>query len=120
MILGHGIDLVEIKRIESAIARWGNHFLEHLFTEEEIAYAKSHASPAEHFAARFAVKEAVFKALSGTKHVPRRWKDLIVRNDPTGRPLLTFLNRSFEDHVFISITHTKNYAVASAIVQKKG
>ena len=62
MTLGTGIDIIEIERIEKAIDRWGDNFLKHVFNDEEIDYAKNHKFPMQHYAARFAAKEAVFKA----------------------------------------------------------
>lgn len=117
MILGTGIDIVEIKRIENMIKRWKKNFLDHVFTKEEIVYSNKHKFPAQHFAARFAAKEAVVKALG--KDFPSRWKDISITNDKYGKPLCEIKNKKFKHEIFISVSHTKTYAVASAIITKK-
>ena len=114
MILGCGIDIIEVKRIAEAIKRWGDSFLNHVFTEAEIAYAKAHRYPNEHFAARFAAKEAVLKALGDNTKV--NWKDIQITNDKNGKPLCRLIKKGFKHSILISISHTKNYAVANAIV----
>jgi len=114
MILGSGIDIIEVERIAKTIKRWGSGFLNHVFTEEEIAYAKKHRYPAQHFAARFAAKEAVLKALGDNSHV--NWKDIKISNDKNGKPICLYADRKFKHKILISISHTKNYAVASAII----
>jgi holo-[acyl-carrier protein] synthase len=113
MILGTGIDIIEIGRIKNAIDRWGDHFIEHVFNAEEIAYARRHKNPYQHFAGRFAAKEAVFKAVGDQK---MGWKDLTITNDPDGKPLCRYHAKGFNKKIFISISHSKDYAVASAIV----
>ena len=116
MILGCGIDIIEIERIAEAIKRWGDSFLNHVFTKTEIAYAKTHRYPNEHFAARFAAKEAVLKALGDNAKV--NWKDIQITNDKNGKPLCRFIKKGFKHKILISISHTKNYAVANAIITK--
>ena len=113
MILGTGIDIIEIARIQKAIERWGDNFIQHVFNEEEIAYAKGRKNPYQHFAARFAAKEAVFKAVGDQKMV---WKDLTITNDPDGKPTCRYRARGFNKKILISMSHSKDYAVASAIV----
>ena len=114
MIFGNGIDIIEVKRIEDAILRWGDGFLNHVFTKEEIDYAKKHRYPNQHFAARFAAKEAVLKAIGDNADV--NWKDIQISNDKHGKPICTLKRKGFKKKVFISISHTENYAVASAII----
>lgn len=116
MILGSGIDIIEVDRIESAVKRWGDSFLNHVFTKEEIRYAKKHRYPCQHLAARFAAKEAVVKAIGDNSHV--NWKDIHISNDKFGRPVCIYKNKQFKNKILISISHTKNYAVASAIITK--
>ncbi len=117
MIIGTGIDIIEVARIHKAIERWGENFLKFVFTDDEIAYAKEHKFPTQHFAARFAAKEAVFKALGDQSNIG--WKDIKVLNDKDGRPICIFKRKNFKHKIHISLSHTKNYAVASAIVTKK-
>ena len=115
-ILGTGIDIIEVDRIENAIKRWGDGFLKHVFTENEIAYVKKHKFPNQHYAVRFAAKEAVYKAL-GLKDVS--WKNIEILNDKEGRPYCRFLNKKIQKKVFISLSHSEHYAVANAIVSSK-
>jgi len=114
MILGTGIDIIEIQRIQKAIDRWGKNFLTHVFTEKEIQYAQDHKFPTQHFAARFAAKEAVFKAIGDNPNI--YWKDLEILNDQKGKPYCIFSDKSFKNKILISLSHTENYAVASAII----
>ena len=114
MILGSGIDIIEVDRIAKAIKTWGDDFLNHVFTEAEIAYAKKRRFPYQHFAARFAAKEAVLKAIGDNAHV--YWKDIQISNDRHGRPVCVYKNKKFKNKIIISISHTENYAVASAII----
>ena len=116
MVIGTGIDIIEIDRIQKAINRWGDNFLKHVFHDEEIKYAQSHKNPIQHYAARFAAKEAVFKAIGDNPNIG--WKDLKVLNDKHGRPHCIFKDKKFKNKIFISISHAHNYAVASAIVTK--
>ena len=114
MILGTGIDIIEVKRIADAINRWGDAFLHHIFTEEEVAYALKHRFPNQHFAARFAAKEAVLKAFGDNAHI--RWKDIKIMNDKNGKPVCIYNDKNFKNQILISISHTHIYAVASATI----
>jgi holo-[acyl-carrier protein] synthase len=114
MILGTGIDIVEIDRLQKALDRWGEDFLTHIFNEEEIAYAKEKKFPAQHYAARFAAKEAVYKAFGDNRTLS--WKDMTILNDENGKPHCQLKNTDLEGTILISISHTKNYAVANAII----
>ncbi|HLF18210.1 MAG TPA: holo-ACP synthase [Candidatus Omnitrophota bacterium] len=116
MVIGTGIDIIEIERIERAIKRWGKSFLNHVFLKEEIAYAKKYKRPAQHFAARLAAKEAVFKAIGDNPKIT--WKDLKITNDKHGRPHCVFNDKKFKHKISISISHSDHYAVASAIIEK--
>ena len=113
-IIGTGIDIVEVDRITQAIERWGDGFLNHVFTREEIDYAKKQRQPSEHFAARFAAKEAVFKAIGDDPGI--NWKDIKITNNKNGKPICHYRPKKFKRHILISISHTKSYAVASAII----
>lgn len=115
MIYGTGIDIVEIERIQKAIDRWGDAFLNHVFTDEEITYCQKHKKSAQHFAARFAAKEAVYKAIDNARH-PLGWKDIKILNDKTGKPYCVINNTDFNREILISISHSNHYAVANAFV----
>ena len=114
MVLGTGIDIIEVERIAKSIKQWGNGFLNHVFTKEEIAYAKKRRYPNQHFAARFAAKEAVLKALGDNAHV--NWKDIRISNDKHGKPICICTKNKSKNKILISVSHTQNYAVASAII----
>ena len=113
MILGMGIDIIEISRIQKAVERWGDDFLRHILTDEEIAHARKYKFPYPHYAGRFAAKEAIFKAL-GNKDVS--WKDLNISNDAQGKPCCVYRNKDFSNRILLTISHSKDYAVAQAIV----
>lgn len=114
MIRGIGIDIIEIDRVQKAIDRWGEDFLKHIFNKEEIDYAKGRKFPTQHYAARFAAKEAVYKAFGDNKSLS--WKDMTILNDENGKPHCQLKDKNFKDNILISISHTKNYAVANAII----
>ena len=120
MLIGTGIDLVEIDRIAHSIEKYGDRFLEKVFTQGEIAYCRRKKNFAESFAARFAAKEAGAKALgTGIQHGVM-WKELEVRRQPGQRPVLHFSGRALEiaerlgvQRVSLSLTHTDTLAMAS-------
>ncbi|MEW5894778.1 MAG: holo-ACP synthase [Candidatus Omnitrophota bacterium] len=117
MIIGIGIDIVEIKRIRETIERQGEAFLKKIFCDEEIAYAKRSSDPSKHYAARFAAKEAVFKALGSKPYVA--WKKIRIINDENGKPCCDYLENDFPHNIMISLSHTEDYAVANAIITQK-
>ena len=114
MIIGTGIDIIEIERIDRAIKRWGEDFLKHIFNKEEIDYANSRKFPTQHYAARFAAKEAVYKAFGDNKTLG--WKDMTILNDENGKPYCRLKDDNFKNKILISLSHTKIYAVANAII----
>src|SRR5580693_3445820 len=94
MLVGTGIDLTEIPRIRNSIARFGNRFLDRIFTPGEKAYCLRKKNAAESFAARFAAKEAAAKALgTGISHGVN-WLEIEVTREPSGRPTLRFHGRA--------------------------
>ncbi len=124
MIESVGIDLVEIQRIKVAIDRYGERFTNRIFTPWEIEYCLSKINPALSFAGRFAVKEAVFKAIGTGFAEGVKWKSVEVVNDRRGQPQVR-LGRAIRNHtgnnkIVISLSHTSNYAVASAILVSNG
>ena len=135
MIIGTGVDITEVTRLRQAVEKWGEEFLNRIFTKEELENAKTRGSlprPSsvvdllrskegrglyQHLAGRFAAKEAVFKALGDAK---LNWKDVQILNDKEGKPRCLILNgRGKKIDVHISISHVKNYAVANAIITQK-
>src|SRR4249920_1648064 len=96
MIVGTGIDIAEVPRIEASIARFGDRFLRRIFTEAEIRYCESKANKTERYAARFAAKEAAMKAIGTGWNRGVTWKDVEVRRLPGGRPTIAFYGRAAE------------------------
>jgi holo-[acyl-carrier protein] synthase len=120
MLVGTGIDMIEIHRIAQSIDRFGDRFLSRIFTPAEIAYCRNKKNSAESFAARFAAKEAGAKALgTGIQHGVT-WKELEVRRDRGHRPNLHFSGRAKEiaaqlgvRHISLSLTHSTTTAMAA-------
>lgn len=124
MIVGLGIDIAEIDRIEQAIARHGRGFLERIFTPAEIAYCQRHRNSAERFAGRFAAKEAAMKALGTGWRKGVRWRDIEVTRSASGKPALALsgVAREFADklgvrNIALTITHSGNTALAQVIFE---
>ena len=120
MVESVGIDLVEIYRIEEAINRYGEKFTDRVFTPWEIQYCRSKINPMLSFAGRFAVKEAVFKAVGTGFADGVKWKSVEVVNDRKGRPQVR-LGKAIRDHIgdkniVISLSHTKEHAIAAAVL----
>lgn len=111
MVRGSGIDIVEIKKLERAVKRWGDVFLKRVYTSGELAYSRSKRYPLQHLAARFAAKEAIFKALGNSPKLS--FRDIEIVNDANGRPFCRIKNK--KSSVALSLSHTDNYAVACAI-----
>jgi holo-[acyl-carrier protein] synthase len=127
MLIGTGIDIVEIARIVHSIERYGDRFLERIFTPAEIAYCQRKRSFAESFAARFAAKEAGAKALGTGIQYGVTWKELEVQRLPGRRPTLHLTGRAREiadrlkvAHVSLSLTHTDTLAMASVHLENAG
>jgi holo-[acyl-carrier protein] synthase len=115
MIIGTGVDIIEIDRIRASVERWGDHFLQRVFNPEEIAYAQAHTLPYQHYAGRFAGKEAVYKAL-GIRALG--WKDITIVNDDSGKPVCRVNGAPSGVNIHLSISHSKFYAVASAVTER--
>jgi holo-[acyl-carrier protein] synthase len=122
MIKGIGVDIIEIERIRENIESLGDQFLEKIFTPLEIAYCSEKANRAQHFAARFAAKEAVSKALSTGWAGEFRWKDAELTNDSTGQPHITLygsLRTALAgDSIFVSISHSHSHVVAMVVIER--
>ena len=124
MIVGLGLDIAEIDRIEAAIARHGASILERLYTPSEVAYCESHRNKFERYAGRFAAKEAGMKALgTGWRH-GIRWRDFEVVRQVSGRPTLRLAGVALQiadrmgvKNISLSITHSGNLALAEVIFE---
>lgn len=119
-----GVDIIEISRIKESIESLGERFINRVFTEKEIEYCESKkAQKYQHYAARFAAKEAVFKALSWKLEDKYAicWKDIEVVDDKQGRPSLNIIGMNLNDieNIDISLSHCKEYAVANVTVLTK-
>lgn len=116
-----GTDIIEVSRIKESIEKLGDKFLNKIYTQKEIEYCLSKNNMKyQHFAARFAAKEAIFKAISSLlkNKYEITWKDVEVLNDENGRPYVHFLNNIYNiEQIDISISHLKEYAIATCIVE---
>jgi holo-[acyl-carrier protein] synthase len=125
MIVGSGIDLCEVKRIEAAITRFGDRFIRRIYTAREIAYVERRKSGKyQRFAARFAAKEAAMKAIGTGWRRGVRWVDFEVWNEPSGKPTLVFhgKGKEFADklgvrNVALSLTHTAEQGMAFLVLE---
>jgi holo-[acyl-carrier protein] synthase len=124
MIEGVGVDIIEIDRIRDVIERRGDRFLNKIFTEKEIAYCTSKKIPYQHFAARFAAKEAMSKALSTGWRDDFRWKDVEISNNDLGQPSICVFGLLAEklgkNKVFLSISHSDTSVVAFVVIERSG
>lgn len=125
IIHGIGIDVVEVGRIEDAISKLGDAFLERLFTAREREYCAKQKRPALHYAARFAAKEAVSKALGTGIGGHAGWLDMEVERTESGAPKMIFTGSAADflvskgiAEVQVSLSHAKEYAAANAVAVK--
>lgn len=122
MIVGLGTDIIEILRIGEMIERHGELFLQRVYTEQEIRYCQRRKEAIQHYAGRWAAKEAVMKTL-GTGFIKGiRWKDIEVVSKRSGAPVIQLAGGALEkskslgiDQVLITISHCRTYATATAI-----
>jgi len=125
MIVGTGIDIAEVPRIAQSIERFGQRFLQRIFTEGEMRYCDSKANRVERYAARFAAKEAAMKALGTGWNHGVRWRDCEVTRMAGGRPTMTFHGKAGEfaaklgvKNIALSLTHTVDQAMAMVILER--
>lgn len=124
MIVGLGMDIAEIDRVEQVLTRRGPAILERLYTPREVAYCESHKNKFERYAARFAAKEAAMKALGTGWTRGVRWRDIEVVNAPSGKPTLRLegvarqiANALHVRNISLTITHSGNLALAQVIFE---
>lgn len=121
MVKGLGVDIIEIARIRRTIEDQGDAFLRRIFTAREIAYCTAKANPSQHFAARFAAKEAVSKAMATGWSGDFAWCDVEVMNDEAGRPQVALHGRVGErlagSRVLVSLSHSDAHVVAVALIE---
>jgi holo-[acyl-carrier protein] synthase len=125
MILGIGIDIIEVARVQASHERFGERFLNRLLLADEIAYCLSHKNPAPFIAARFAAKEAISKAFGTGIGASLGWQDMEIRRKDSGEPFVIlhgkgkklFKSRRVKN-LLISLSHTANYAAATAVLER--
>lgn len=120
MVFGIGIDIIEIERVKESIDKFGESFLNKIFTKNEIAYCEPKANKYQHYAARFAAKEAVSKALTTGWNADFNWQNVEIMNEPSGLPIVklegklkTFLEG--DKSLKISMSHSRDYVACVAI-----
>jgi len=126
MIVGIGSDVLEVARIEAELTNGEASFRDVVFTAEEIAYCERKRSPARHYAARFAAKEAVLKALPDDGQRGLNWRGIEIRNQASGRPcvILHGATRQLAEAcgvgaIFVSLTHTAELAAATVVLESR-
>ena len=125
MIVGIGVDLFSVTRVEDEIDKQEHGLRDQMFTAEEIAYCESKRYPGQHYAARFAAKEAVFKALGAVTLSGQHWREVEVHSDPhTGRSRVLLkgdVKKAADslgcENVFVSLSHTRDWAVACVVLE---
>ena len=124
MIIGTGIDIIEVLRIKKALDMWGEKFLNRVFTKRELSYANKKKFSHENLAARFACKESVLKAFGDTR-IGIRLKNIEILNDSRGKPEVilhkeakVFAGKKNLGNIIVSMSHTNNYAISNAILWK--
>jgi holo-[acyl-carrier protein] synthase len=125
MILGIGIDIIEVARVQASHERFGERFLNRLLLADEIAYCLSHKNPAPFIAARFAAKEAISKAFGTGIGAQLGWQDMEIRRQESGEPFVVLHGKGkklFQSrhakNLLISLSHTTNYAAATAVLER--
>ena len=124
MVLGVGIDIIEIDRIKKSIDDLGDQFLNKIYTDIEKEYSLSKKNKYQHLAARFAAKEAIIKALSSVTDAGYSWKDMEIFNEPNGMPKVNLYGKIKEilgddKELKISMSHSDNYVTCFAILYSK-
>jgi holo-[acyl-carrier protein] synthase len=124
MILGIGIDIIEVSRIEASYERFGERFLNRILHPNEIGYCLSHKMPGPFLAARFAAKEAISKAFGTGIGAQLGWQDMEVARKESGEPFVILheagrklLEERGGRHILISLSHTQNHAAAVAVLE---
>ena len=121
MIIGIGIDIIEIDRVKKSIDTYGDHFVNKIFTKVERDYCSSKKNIYQHYAARFAAKEAIIKAFSSSKLPTFNWQDMEIYNEPDGTPKVNTFGKmkeylSDDKNILISLSHSDNYVVGNAVL----
>ncbi len=125
MILGVGIDIIEVARVKASHERFGERFVSRILHADEIAYCLSHKNPAPFLAVRFAAKEAISKAFGTGIGAELGWQDMEIRRKESGEPFVVLHGKGkklFQSRrakrLLISLSHTANYAAATAVLER--
>ena len=125
-VVAHGVDMVDCKRLGEAIGRHGDRFLKRIYTPAELDYCLGRKRELEHLAGRFAAKEAVLKVLGTGLIAGMEWTEIEILNEPSGQPVVTLSGEVLAvaeeagiGRIFISISHIKTHAIASAVAEGK-
>ena len=124
MVIGIGIDIIEIERIKNSIDTYGDSFLNKIYTKNELDYCLAKHNKYQHLAARFAAKEAIYKALATGWEKDATWKSMEITNEPNGLPVVSFFGKlkaflSDDKDIKISLSHSDNYVTCVAIIFMK-
>ncbi len=124
MILGTGIDIIEVARIAASFEKFGERFVNRVLLPDEIAYCLRHKNPAPFLAVRFAAKEAISKAFGTGIGAQLGWRNMEIRRKESGEPYVLLHGQGVElfaargaRRLIVSLTHTENYAAATAILE---
>jgi|TARA_Y100000310_G_scaffold311580_1_gene358003 holo-[acyl-carrier protein] synthase len=123
MILGIGTDIVDVARVKSIYEKYGVRFLDKILTPDEKEYCLSHENPSQYIAARFAAKEATAKCFGHGIGAKMEWKHIELRRRESGQPYIQFSKHALETFcnlecdVYVSVSHTRDYATATTIVE---
>jgi holo-[acyl-carrier protein] synthase len=124
MVLGIGIDIIEIERIKESIEKLGDRFLNKIYTKKELEYCNSKANKYQHYAARFAAKEAIYKAISSLYKEGIGWHEVEIFNEPNGMPSVKLFGKlknflGDDKELKITMSHSNNYVTCFAILYIK-
>ena len=123
MVIGIGIDIIEIDRIKQSVDEYGDQYLKKVYTPGELKYCLAKKNKYQHLAARFAAKEAIYKAISSNWDSELSWQDMEIINAPNGMPEVKFKGNlekflSNDKSLKISMSHSRDYVACVAIVYK--
>lgn len=115
-----GVDIIEVSRIKDAVKKWNNKFLNRIFTEKEQKFCEARKNKFQSYAGKFAVKEALLKAFGTGLSQNIKWKDIEIIGDKKGKPKVNVFGKAKKlvrgREILLSISHTKEYAVAFVIL----
>ncbi len=125
MIFGIGIDLIEVDRLRRSVEKFGDKFLNRIFTDNEIKYCQTKSNSYQHYAVRFAAKEALLKAIGTGLRAGITWHQIEIINDTQGKPsIITYgechkiLQKLDIKNIELSLSHTKHHGVAVVILEQ--